>query len=204
MRIRNVLFFTILSLITVFYYYKNTTIKDDFKHQKSGFYELLNETEKEKIDELNEITSKSENKIVKNLRFLDTNNDSFLLSELVGNKTKVIFRFSDSHCSYCIEHAMEYFEKKEKEIGAYDLIMAGNFANRHSHSIYTRLNPAIRQKIYNCTESFELPVDSLSLPYIIIINESLETENIFVPLKEVPKRTGEFFKKLDESLFINN
>lgn len=162
----------------------------------------LNNNPKNIIDEVRKITLKSENNIIKDLIFFDIDNNSYSLKKLVGDNPKIVFRFSDNHCSSCIDHTLKYLKKIEKEIGIGNIILIGDFTNRHSHSIFVRLNSEIHQKVYSYTENLQLSVDSLSLPYIFTINSSLRVKNVFVPLKEVPKRSSNFFKKLESTVFV--
>lgn len=160
----------------------------------------LNNNLRNVINEVDKITLKSENNIIKDLIFFDLDNYAYSLKELVGDNLKIVFRFSDKHCSSCIEHTLKYLKKIENKIGIDNIIIMGDFKNRHSHSIFVRLNSGILQKVYNYNENLKLPVDSLSLPYIFTINNSLRTKNVFVPLKEVPKRTSNSFSELESKI----
>jgi hypothetical protein len=105
--------------------------------------------------------------------------------------------FSDSDCSFHAEHVLKYIEMYENEIEVSNIILLGNFIDEHAFSVFVRLNPKIRQKIYNIGSSnLGLPVDSLDLPYLFVTNEYLKPSNVFVPLKEIPERTDEYFKHL--------
>lgn len=127
----------------------------------------------------------------------DINESSGSLKEIITHDDiTIILRISDAQCNKCIEHSLYYLNKYKDQLKTKNIILIGNFRDRRSYSIFTRLTSLLPQNTFSLTsEDFILPVDSLNLPYIITTNTSLRIENIFVPLKEVPLRTNDFFEK---------
>ncbi|NIJ46642.1 hypothetical protein FHR24_003137 [Wenyingzhuangia heitensis] len=148
------------------------------------------------IKEANDVATISENYIIQNLKISDIKDDNFSLKELVGKKTKLIFRFSDRQCSYCVEHSLRYLKKVEKKIGVDNIIYIGDFIDKNSYSVFLRLYPNINQKIFSYNKRFYLKVDTLSLPYMFTLDNNLKAKNVFVPLKEVPQRTNKYIMKV--------
>jgi len=160
--------------------------------------QTINKEEITIIQKINKLAQLSINESKKkNLTIYDENRKPYLLKDLVGENPKLIFKFSETQCSHCIEHALKYIEIYKKEIGINNIILIGNFIDEKSYSIFVRFHPKIHSKIYQIDkDALDLSVDSLNQPYLIFVNTSLRIQEIFVPLKEIPERTDHFFKKV--------
>lgn len=184
------MFFLIIFCILYFAIYDKGTVNEESRVNYTTDESVL-----KILNEIEEIALKSIE--IKNDTVYDIENKPFLLKQLLDNDTKLIFKFSESNCSLCIDHSLRYIEKYQNKIGVANIIIIGDFFNRKSFLVFSKLNPLIQSKVYKLNkEVLELPIDDLNKPYLFSANPFLEIDLFFVPLKEIPKRTDDFFLKL--------
>jgi hypothetical protein len=147
----------------------------------------------DKILRKDEIAINSKNFNIKNIKVYDRTNKEFLLKELLGNKPKVILKYSSLQCSYCIEHALTYLHKYEDAIGLQNIIILVEYRNERDFLISKQISD-IHPGVFTVYENLTLPVDGLDLPFIIVTDSSLIPIKVFVPMKEFPERTNQYFK----------
>lgn len=160
-----------------------------------------------KFDEISYNLVRSE-KFMKNINLIDLNGNKYSLKEAIGNSPKFIIKFSDSQCSWCMKHIKKYLSIYKKYIDDNDVIFIGDFRSRHDFTVFARLND-INKNLYktlNINDFGLESIDTLKIPYIITSDNDLKVQNVFIPLKEIPKRTNDFFKlkvKLNGHKIIN-
>lgn len=191
-------FFTISVLLSLtlflFYIFKGDS-KGEKRQNLIDYYGVTDDQLKriEGVEKIEYNTVK--NKSIENITVKDSENKEYLLNDLLNEVPKLIVKFSSLECSYCIEHIIKYVSKYEDEIGANNIIFLGYFINEKDFLMFNRLNN-LSYKVFNIpNESIGLPVDHLKEPYVIVMDSSLIPKEVFVPIKSLPERTNQYFKR---------
>ena len=180
MKKNKVVFLLIIFVISMFFVFFSLNNKD--LNEISLDKEFIKKIEKyQKISEI----SKSKGKL-KNIFLFNFENKKHYLDDKLENKNKFIFIFSNKQCSYCIDHILELIKFNKNTIGSENILLLGKFDNQVDFSKFKIINK-IDVPFFNIFEKdFELSVDSINYPYIIITNKTLSPKEIFIPIKEYP------------------
>ena len=94
------------------------------------------------IKQVDKMALKSvQEKLLKNVTLSDINRKTYQLKELIDDcPNKIILKFSETQCSYCVDHALNYIKKYEKKIGKKNIFLIGDFIDQHSFSVFVRWN----------------------------------------------------------------
>ena len=130
-------------------------------------------------------------------------NKHSLKDRLSKNKAKIIFVFSSFQCSFCIDHLLATINKNKAFIGENNILLLGQFRNDSDFLKFKEINK-IEVPFFNIYDkNFELPVDDLDYPYIVITDSSLIPKSIFVPEKNYPKYVDIYLKEIYKMYYEN-
>ncbi|WP_147677879.1 hypothetical protein [Algibacter pacificus] len=192
MKIKYILFFAI-GLIVFFFFLFSSNItgnKSDTRVYKT-----------KKADELVKLSMDIDS--LKNLTLYDYETKNHLKDLLLEVNPKIIVVFSSNQCSYCIDHVLNSLKKFENIIQNDKLIMIGEFKNKVDYYKFKKINKIKVPFFYTPPlKGFNLPVNELNTPYVILANSSLKPQYIFVPEKEIPKRTDIHFALMAKEITI--
>ena len=147
------------------------------------------------IKEKDSLSLTTEAYTVQNIDLFDIEKNEYKLKSLLSKK-KIILKLSTLECSYCIEHSLNFLHEYEKLLGDENIMIMVNSESQRDFTIFKK-SYGIQGNVFNINhQNLGLPVDSLNLPYLFITDFSLKPKNIFIPLKEIPIRTDDYFKTL--------
>jgi len=130
----------------------------------------------------------SENEIV-----TDISNNTFLFSEIVGDKT-LYFRFSESGCNPCINEQVK-FMKLINNSGLYRVVLLVNCSTLRHLQILINSHELSDFEIYKLNNEEEWGAHGES--YYFTLDEScLSPENVFVILPGNPEASIDYLKKV--------
>ena len=187
------IFLAILLAISVFFMFKNDFL--NIKNTDVG----LNKT----VNNLKRIQSNNDKNILENFLIINENKDTLSITDLLTTK-KLIYRFSELHCDSCIINEFENLKKMllSKLFKIENLIVISYYQSPRNLYLFKRLNNLQNFEIYNLENnslgSFEL--ETMGVPYFFILNKELKMSNTFVPIKQVNKRTDDYFKRIVSNL----
>ena len=189
--------FVIVGIMGVVFY---GLFKDTFYQYKMMNYYKITREHFEEIDKKDKVTLNSTGAVLKNIAVYDNENKKRLLNQLLNRKGKIIVNFSNSKCSSCIEDVLYFINKYKKEINLENVILLGNFQDQRDYIMFKHENK-INLKMYNIyNQKLELEVETLNYPYIVITDSVLKAKSTFIPAKELPKRTDDYFKMIKNKL----
>lgn len=194
MKIKNILFFVIgLGIILFFVFSLNST------ENKSA----TRVYKTEKADELAKLSMDIDS--LQNLTLYNYEDNTRLKTLLLEDNPKIIVFFSSNQCSYCIDHVLNSLKKFENIINNDKIIMIGEFQNKIDYYKFKKINKIKVSFFYTLPlKGFNLPVNELNTPYVILANSSLKPQSIFVPEKEIPKRTDVYFALMAKKINSSN
>ena len=191
----------ILIVLNVFCIRRGNYYKNEFYSQR----EIIDKQNKFKVF-LNQLMANIE-LIYENGDFIisqqtkvfDEDKNEILLRDLIKGNNKIIFRYSQLGCMACVDKELKRIDNLAKKIG-YDkiIVLATYFSNRDLYS-YKRVND-IKVEMYNIPiGSFHNDIEKLKIPYIFIVNKTLEIKSLFIPRKDIPQLTEEYYKYISSS-----
>jgi hypothetical protein len=167
---------------------------DEIEQVKSMYHLLFNNTF---------IQLKSENHILRNVQGNINDNDNISLKPLLSDNVKLIFRFSEYHCSMCIENALMPLVKYSKIIGVENIIILASYKNARTLNIFIKKNaPGI--KVFNTKEKLDIPMEEWDTPYFFIADNTMKAQLIFIPVKEIVGYTEEYLKIINQRYYNKN
>ncbi len=141
----------------------------------------------------------SQNSIISNCYIFDfqNDNDSVYLSDILNNSPKLVFWFSESSCSICIEEELKNLVELSKIIKKEDIVIIGSFQNMRK-----RWMRESSFRIFNLRkERLGMAIENNNFPFYFIADETLEAKFVFMPVKELPILTEKYFKIITEKYF---
>jgi uncharacterized HAD superfamily protein len=162
---------------------------------------------------INNVVKQLENSgaILNNVMIEDFNNKTYQLKELIKDRSKLIFMFSELNCQTCIDMQLPNIEQLSKDIGAENIILLASYSNKRDLVQFARINN-IKLEIYNFDKSeIEIPLIDTNVPFFFILNPNLTSTCFFIPEKSMPKHTiaylnivkHRFFNQLNSSIYGN-
>ena len=122
-----------------------------------------------------------------------------LLSNLVGEKPKLVFRYSQLNCNICVDSQMDFVKKFANKYGYDKLIMVSNYKFKKNIFQFKTLNN-INNEIYNI-EVLDSALDILNIPYYFILDKDCHPTKFHFPEKIFPENTKEYFKSIEDQYF---
>lgn len=137
-------------------------------------------------------------KIDKNIVLFDEKENKITLKQLVQNKPKLIFKYSDLNCNVCIDEQINLLKKASEKIGSENIIILANYNSPRELSQFIRMNQ-INFKVFNLRNTEFTSVDR-SLPYYFILDESFSLNLLFIPIKGNTSLSQLYFNKVSEKI----
>lgn len=114
-----------------------------------------------------------------------TKEQQFLLSEIVGNNSVLVYRYSDINCNTCIEAEIEVLQNIFKVNFKSILILCSYNIDRDFY-MFKKINK-IKFPIYKIEyNSFDWLPEKDKNPYCFILHPDLKISNIYIPDKSFP------------------
>jgi len=132
-------------------------------------------------------------------KLIKENGDSIVLSNLVGEKPKLIFRYSELNCNVCVDAQLALIKTFIEKYGEENLIMISSYKFRKTVYQFKILNN-IRNEIFN-VDFLNQSIDNLNTPYYFILDNTYIPKMMFIPEKAFPEDTEEYFKKIQNMYF---
>jgi len=88
-----------------------------------------------------------------------------------------------------------------KEIGPKNILVITSYYNQRELYNFMRVNN-ITENVFNIgTANLGLPVESYDVPFLFMTDRSLRTKALFVPNKQDPAMTKQYFLSMKERYF---
>ena len=134
-----------------------------------------------------------------NQKLMKENGDSITLSNLVGKKPKLFFKYSELNCNVCVDAQLAFLKTFIKNYGEENLIMISSYKFHKTVYQFKILNN-IRSEIYNIN-FLDPSIDNLNVPYYFILDDTYIPKMMFIPEKTFTEDTEAYFKKIQNMYF---
>lgn len=167
------------------------------------FQKLKNtpEVQENKINEYDNLADGSINREIPNFSIYNLEEKKYQLKDLLNCKYKVILNISNCRCLPCIEYIFSYIDKYKSKIGSNNIMVLVDFPTNKEFLFFVS-DYDIKLQVFNTYgQSLGLPVDSLHIPYFLVVDSTLQSIDVFVPNENLPIRTDHFLIKITDSYF---
>lgn len=118
------------------------------------------------------------------------------LKELVGNKPRLILRYSHIDCEVCVDSVVSQIHRITKREKLPELLILTDIYTERDFLIKTR-NKKYAFATYGLPgTNLGLPLENKNLPFLFVLTPDFKATKIFVPFKEVPYQTTEYLKEI--------
>lgn len=137
--------------------------------------------------------------IDKNIVFQDGNNNKISIKQIVRERPMLVFKYSALSCNVCISEQISLLKKASKEVGSENILILTDYISPQDLSRFLRMNQ-IDFKVFNQSD-IELTTIDKRLPYYFILDESLSSKHLFIPIKGDTSLTQKYFNTINEKYF---
>ena len=125
------------------------------------------------------------------------NSDSFSNKAFFWMKPKLVFRYKEIGCRPCIEMQLSLLKDFSQEIGAENILVVSSYKSRYDMLSFKKINN-FDFSIINI-DSLVNEIENIS--YYFVIDSTMIAKSVFVPLKEIPDLTRDYFKLIRGKYF---
>lgn len=114
------------------------------------------------------------------------------LRSLIGNKTKLIFRYSYMDCDICVDSVISQVKKITQRAKLNDFLIITDTRTERDFLLKSnyKKHPF---PIYGLLQSkLGLTMENKNLPFLFVISPDLRISKIFIPFKESPYQTEQY------------
>ena len=198
MKRRNFLILIVLAFlacISIYFFIQNRQIAIENDQNLQEKREKIAEIKKMN-DELNEKLSKI---VIPDIIGVDGDSVSHHLSDLVSLKPKLIFRYSELHCSYCYDAELallkEYFPEEEQNVA----ILCSYQQRRHFLDFISKND--IKLPIYRIyQEAFDWTLETYGTPYYFVLHPNLMVSHIYIRNNDFPELNRQYLRSVKRFL----
>ena len=140
---------------------------------KAYFYNSLSESVKFNLN----LTYEYQNYLVPDIEVYDLAGKNKQLKKLINRKCLIV-RYNEFSCQQCIDSLFVCLNS----IDPINCIILGEYRNSTQLGSFYRINQP-KYDVFNCKKNI-LPIDSLNIPYLFVMDTNLLINSFFIPLKE--------------------
>lgn len=123
------------------------------------------------------------------------------LSDLVDDNEKLVFKFSPSNCSSCIQSSFAALKKIANIISDNQIIIIADKANRREIQALSN-SMHLRYPIYLVDEKeFNDILREENIPFTFVIGRDLIMKDLFIPMKELPEFSDMYYRVIWKKYF---
>lgn len=150
------------------------------------------EVQETKIDISDKLARASINCKIPNVQMYNLEGKKYQLIDLMNSKGKVILNISNCRCNQCIDYILTSLNTFTKKIGSDNILILVDSATDNEFFFFVE-NYNINLQVFNIKGNpLSLPVDTLHLPYFLLVDSTLRSIDVFVPNESSPQRTDHF------------
>ena len=128
---------------------------------------------------------------------VNTKFDTLNFKDLLGDKPKVFFHYSDKECSACLQVQFELLKQFQDSLGSENVIILANVSSLRQPSVVFR-QFKLRFPIYQIINHGLLTMTQVEIrnPYYFISSKDNIIKNVHIPDKGFPELTMHYFRTI--------
>lgn len=135
------------------------------------------------------------------MTLLDKDRNAIKLSALLNGEDKVVFKFSSTNCSSCIQHSFSSVRKLMGKLAKDKLIIIADNSNRRElQALVNSLSLSLPVYLTEDTV-FHYILEKENVPFFFVIREDLRMKDLFIPMKELPDLSDLYYRIIWKKYF---
>lgn len=131
----------------------------------------------------------------------DKSHNEIQLSKLLEGKETLVFKFSSSNCSTCIQSGFSALRKIARNIPRERLIILADKSNRREVQALSN-SMGLDYPIYLADDNaFSHMLRDENVPFVFVIGEDLRMKDLFIPMKELPDYSDMYYRIIWKKYF---
>lgn len=144
-----------------------------------------------------------ENKMINDFDILNIKGEKMRFSSLLDESYRIIFKFSSKNCSSCIDAELKVIMKIADQIDPEKIIILSDGQGMRQLVAFIR-ERNLKIPIYRISQGSEISIlEQENVPFVCLMNESLRTELLFIPIKELNGFSEQYYYNTIIPRFIN-
>jgi hypothetical protein len=192
-----ILTFIVINIIVIKKYFK-------VKNEVGQISQSLNIAKEDVSFFMNKFTIEAANENLKldgNIHVVGIRNDTFTIKQII-NKHTLIFRYSVLNCNACVDSQIQILSEFLNETGL-DVSKICFFAYYEDLHDLVSTYRAMKYKFpFYIVQGNNLnfPIEKQNIPYYFETDTSLRIKNVFIPKRELPKLTRQYFESMKRGM----
>jgi len=134
----------------------------------------------------------SENFLLADCEVKQSTGETTVWKSVIGDKPKLIFRYTESHCNSCVEHSLNMLAVYKEYIEDENILILATGKNLARLRIYLEKYKLDNIQVLYTLEQTNIPIERYDFPYFYILNSDMKTQLVFLPIKEIPDLTKRY------------
>lgn len=135
------------------------------------------------------------------MTLLDKDRNAIKLSALLNGEDKVVFKFSLTNCSSCIQHSFSSVRKLMGKLPKDKIIIVADNSNRRElQALVNSLSLSLPVYLTEDTV-FHSILEKENVPFFFIIGKDLRMKDLFIPMKELPDLSDLYYRIIWKKYF---
>lgn len=132
---------------------------------------------------------------------LDKERNKVKFSTIIGSSAKVIYKFSSSNCSSCIQSGLASIQKLIRKIPENQLIIVADGSTRRElQALSNSLH--LNYPIYLTEDgAFDTILRKENIPFMFVVGPDMQMKDLFIPMKELPEYSEMYYHTIWRKYF---
>ncbi len=143
----------------------------------------------------------SEDYHVNDILLEDENQNKFRLSSIIDNEPHIILRFTEKHCSSCVDYSLkELMNYAECSDNLDNIVILASYDNVRKLKAFIK-SQDLTIPIFNTGhEMLDIPIERIGMPYLFVLDNLYRTKYVFIPAKEIYGYTRNYLNIITKRL----
>lgn len=133
---------------------------------------------------------------MKNIKIYSDTDEELMLTDLLEDDYKIVFKFSYLHCLSCVSSILNELDNMSKEIPKEKILILGEYENKRAFEAFKE-GHKISLPIYYVNTNNDVGNNVLkkeNMPYVCLLNKDLRIRHLLIPMKEIPIHIERYLK----------
>lgn len=142
---------------------------------------------------------------IEDFKLYDESGHSTNFSDLLNEDYKIVLKFSQYHCSSCVDYALKELKLMNNKISNDKILIIGAYENKRLFQIIKKKHSIdIPFYFLRTQDDSDKILNEENMPYICIVNKERITRDLLIPIKEIPYHIQKYFNIISRKYFEND
>lgn len=137
------------------------------------------------------------------IKIYNNDNESLMLSDLLEDDYKIVFKFSYLHCLSCVSSILDELNIMANEISKDKILVIGEYENKRAFEAFKK-GHKIPFSIFYVNNDCNNILKDENMPYVCLLNKKMEIKHLLIPMKEIPIHSKRYLKIMVRRSMMNS